>query len=87
MDLARIVRAHAWLVLVAACSGSKTTPKMVHEDARAGSAHSIDAGLHIDPTGNGLKNFRERMAAAGGSAQVISAPGKGTRLIFTTALS
>jgi ligand-binding sensor domain-containing protein/signal transduction histidine kinase len=35
-----------------------------------------------DPTGNGLKNFRERMEAAGGTVEVESAPGQGTRLRF-----
>src|SRR6185295_5651919 len=40
----------------------------------------------LDPTGNGLKNFRERMEVAGGSLTVVSAPGAGTRLIFTTPL-
>ena len=40
----------------------------------------------IDPTGNGLKNFRERMDAAGGTVEVESAPGKGTRLVFRTPL-
>ena len=40
----------------------------------------------LDPTGNGLKNFRERMEAAGGSVEVVSAPGAGTRLVFTTPL-
>src|SRR6185295_15740100 len=38
----------------------------------------------LDPTGNGLKNFRERMEAAGGTVAVESAPGQGTRLVFTT---
>jgi signal transduction histidine kinase len=32
------------------------------------------------PTGNGLKNLRERMAAAGGTLEIISAPGAGTRV-------
>ena len=40
----------------------------------------------LDPTGNGLKNFRDRMEAAGGSVEVVSAPGAGTRLVFTTPL-
>jgi signal transduction histidine kinase len=37
----------------------------------------------VDPTGNGLKNFRERMAAAGGCVDVTSGPRQGTRLVFT----
>jgi signal transduction histidine kinase len=40
----------------------------------------------IDPTGNGLKNFRERMDAAGGTVAVHSAPGQGTRLVFRSPL-
>jgi ligand-binding sensor domain-containing protein/signal transduction histidine kinase len=40
----------------------------------------------IDATGNGLKNFRERMDAAGGTLEVASAPGQGTRLTFTVPL-
>ena len=36
----------------------------------------------VDPTGNGLKNFRERMDAAGGTVGVESAPRQGTRLVF-----
>jgi ligand-binding sensor domain-containing protein/signal transduction histidine kinase len=38
----------------------------------------------IDPTGNGLRNLRERMEAAGGTLAVASTPGQGTRLTFTT---
>jgi ligand-binding sensor domain-containing protein/signal transduction histidine kinase len=41
---------------------------------------------NIDPTGNGLRNFRERMEAAGGAVEVVSSPGAGTRLVFTTPL-
>jgi len=40
----------------------------------------------IDRTGNGLKNFRERMDAIGGTLAVVSAPGTGTRLTFTAPL-
>jgi len=40
----------------------------------------------LDPNGNGLKNFRERMAAAGGTVAVTSVPGGGTQLTFTTPL-
>jgi signal transduction histidine kinase len=40
----------------------------------------------VDPTGNGLKNFRERMDAIGGTLAVHSSPGQGTRLTFTTPL-
>lgn len=40
----------------------------------------------VDATGNGLKNFRERMDAAGGTLEVASAPGRGTRLTFTVPL-
>ncbi len=34
----------------------------------------------LDPTGNGLKNLRERMPAAGGRLEVESTPGGGTRI-------
>lgn len=34
-------------------------------------------------SGNGLRNMRERMEAAGGALQIESPPGGGTRLIFT----
>lgn len=37
----------------------------------------------IDPTGNGLKNLRERMGVAGGPLDVESAPGAGTRIRCT----
>ena len=37
----------------------------------------------LDPTGNGLKNLRERMAAAGGTLGVESASGAGTRIRCT----
>jgi ligand-binding sensor domain-containing protein/signal transduction histidine kinase len=37
----------------------------------------------LDPTGNGLKNLRERMTAAGGTLAVESAPGAGTRIRCT----
>jgi signal transduction histidine kinase len=40
----------------------------------------------IDPTGNGLRNFRERMDAIGGTLAVASAAGKGTQLTFTAPL-
>ena len=40
----------------------------------------------IDPTGNGLKNFRERMDAAGGLVDIWSAPEQGTRLTFRAPL-
>jgi signal transduction histidine kinase len=39
-----------------------------------------------DPTGNGLKNLQERMAAAGGVLDVDTAPGRGTRMRFTVPL-
>src|SRR5262249_51563496 len=38
-------------------------------------------------TGNGLKNLRERMDAAGGTLGVDSSPGGGTRISFTTRLA
>ena len=38
----------------------------------------------VDPTGNGLKNLRERMNATGGTCTVESAPGRGTTLVFST---
>jgi ligand-binding sensor domain-containing protein/signal transduction histidine kinase len=37
-----------------------------------------------DPTGNGLRNMRDRMQAAGGTLRVESAPNRGTRLVFQT---
>lgn len=40
----------------------------------------------VDPTGNGLKNFRERMAASGGTLHVETGPAQGTRMIFTVPL-
>ncbi len=51
----------------------------------------IDDGIGLplseaDPTGNGLRNLRERMDAAGGSLLVESAAGKGTRIAFRVAL-
>jgi hypothetical protein len=36
------------LAVLAACSGSKTTPKVVHEDARR-DASGADVALHVDP--------------------------------------
>lgn len=41
----------------------------------------------MDPTGNGLGNLKERMEAVGGSVQVDSHPGQGTRLTFTVPLA
>jgi signal transduction histidine kinase len=40
----------------------------------------------IDPTGNGLRNYRERMALIGGAVDIQSAPGRGTRITFRTLL-
>lgn len=40
----------------------------------------------LDPTGNGLKNLRERMDAAGGMLRVESSAGRGTRIVFTVPL-
>ena len=37
----------------------------------------------IGPTGNGLRHYRERMDAAGGTVVVESAPASGTRVRFT----
>jgi len=34
------------------------------------------------PSGNGLRNMRSRLAECGGNAQLVSAPGKGTRIRF-----
>ncbi|MBI1874424.1 MAG: ATP-binding protein [Acidobacteria bacterium] len=42
---------------------------------------------YADPTGNGLRNMRERMDAAGGTIEIDSAPGRGTRLVFRTPLT
>ena len=41
---------------------------------------------NLNPTGNGLMNFRERMEAGGGTLTATSAPGAGTRLAFTVPL-
>jgi ligand-binding sensor domain-containing protein/signal transduction histidine kinase len=40
----------------------------------------------VDRTGNGLRNYRERMAAVGGTATVESAPAAGTTVTFETPL-
>jgi ligand-binding sensor domain-containing protein/signal transduction histidine kinase len=40
----------------------------------------------LDPSGNGLKNLRERMTAAGGTLEIESAAGKGTRVRCTVPL-
>jgi ligand-binding sensor domain-containing protein/signal transduction histidine kinase len=40
----------------------------------------------VDPTGNGLKNYRERMEAARGTLAVESSPGAGTRVTFRVPL-
>jgi ligand-binding sensor domain-containing protein/signal transduction histidine kinase len=40
----------------------------------------------MDPTGNGLKNYRERMDAVGGTLAIESAAGRGTRIVFTIPL-
>jgi hypothetical protein len=46
-------------LLALACSGNKTTPKAVHEDARAGSAHAVsDAPVPIDPNAKGDVQIR-----------------------------
>jgi ligand-binding sensor domain-containing protein/signal transduction histidine kinase len=41
----------------------------------------------LDPTGNGLENFRARMEATGGTVEVVTRPGAGTRLVFTVPLA
>lgn len=49
----------ALLVVLAACSGSKTTPKAVNEDAKVGSAHvPTDAAVPVDPNGKGDVQLR-----------------------------
>jgi signal transduction histidine kinase len=40
----------------------------------------------VDPTGNGLKNVRERMSAAGGTLELEGAVGAGTRVRCTVPL-
>jgi ligand-binding sensor domain-containing protein/two-component sensor histidine kinase len=40
-----------------------------------------------DPTGNGLTNMRERMAAAGGTVRFESTPGEGCRVTFELPLA
>jgi signal transduction histidine kinase len=40
----------------------------------------------VDPTGNGLKNLRERMSAAGGTLELEGAVGAGTRVRCTVPL-
>ncbi len=46
----------------------------------------IDDGAGFDPAntglGHGLKNMRDRLQGVGGSAQIISEPGKGTRVLL-----
>ena len=37
----------------------------------------------LDPTRNGLKNLRERMSAAGGTLEIESTAGAGTRVTCT----
>lgn len=44
--------------------------------------HGLPTGI-VGPTGNGLKNLRERMAAAGGTLEVESAADAGTRVRCT----
>ena len=41
----------------------------------------------LGPTGNGLKNLRERMTAAGGTIEIESAAGAGTRIRCTVPLA
>ena len=41
----------------------------------------------IDPTGNGLKNYRERMEAVRGDVRIESAPEAGTRIVFSVPLA
>jgi signal transduction histidine kinase len=41
----------------------------------------------LDPTGNGLKNLRDRMTAAGGRLDIQSAAGAGTRIRCTIPLA
>ena len=56
MDLRQL--ALSALACALGCSGSKTTPKTVHEDARAGSAQPIDAAVKIDPNAKGDVQIR-----------------------------
>ena len=41
----------------------------------------------LEPTGNGLKNLRERMTAARGAVDIESAAGAGTRIRCTIPMS
>jgi signal transduction histidine kinase len=48
------------------------------------------AGFNIDSEpaySNGLRNLRERMKALGGTCEIESAPGKGTRIILALFLA
>ena len=36
----------------------------------------------VDPSRNGLSNMRERMNEVGGTCQILTAPGKGCRIVF-----
>jgi len=49
-----------WVALaaLAACSGKTAAPKSVGEDARGGSAHPIDAAVHVDPNAKGDVQIR-----------------------------
>lgn len=62
---------------------ASTNGALVLEVADDGRGLPLEA---IDPTGNGLRNRRERMEAAGGRLEVETAPARGTRLVFRTPL-
>jgi hypothetical protein len=65
-----------WLVVVAAaCSGNKTAPKTVGEDAKAGSAPPpIDAAVHVDPNAKGDVQIRVEWKEVPADAR--AAPGR-----------
>jgi signal transduction histidine kinase len=50
----------------------------------ADDGHGLPA--NVGTAGNGLRNYRERMDAAGGTVDVQSAAGAGTRITFNAPL-
>jgi signal transduction histidine kinase len=49
-------------------------------------AKKVSATQSRVASGNGLENMRRRLAAIGGSCEIQSAPGAGTRVIFSVQL-
>jgi hypothetical protein len=61
-------------VLAIACSGNKTAPKAIHEDARAGSAHVTADAAPVDPNAKGDVQIRVEWKDV--SADARAAPGR-----------